>query len=82
MRCSSALVNAHGHDRGTGRRGAHHAPLARSAADACRQRSRAVVTVDGEQRIDRATLRADSPANTRSTISRLARGPNLHLPSV
>ena len=82
MRCSSAALSAHGHDRGTGRRGAHHAPLARSASVACCQRSRAVVTVDGEQRIERATSRADSPASTRSTISRFARGPNLHLPSV
>jgi hypothetical protein len=82
MRCSSAPVSAHGHDRGIGRRGTHHAPLARSAADARCQRSRAVVTVLGEQRIEPATRRADSPANTRSTISRLARGPNLHLPSV
>jgi hypothetical protein len=71
-----------GHVRGTGRRGAHHFPLARSAAGAGFHRSSAVVTVDGEQRIQRATARADSPASTRSTISRLARGPNLHLPSV
>ena len=82
MRCSSTALSAHGHDRGTGRRGAHHAPLARSAVDARRKRSHAVVTVVGEQLIERATWRADSPPTSRVTISRFARGPNLHLPSV
>src|SRR3954452_8578843 len=82
MRCSSAALSAHGHDRGTGRRGAHHAPLTRSPSLASSHRSRAVVTVVGEQPIDRATARAFSPARRRATISRFARGPNRHLPSV
>src|SRR4051794_39257005 len=82
MRCSSTSLSAHGHERGTGRRGAHHAPLARSASPAASQRSRVVVTVVGEHPIERAIARAFSPARTRATISRFARGPNLHLPSV
>src|SRR3954452_11677030 len=82
MRCSSTALRAQGHDRGTGRRGKHHAPLARSTSDAALQRSRVVVTVVGEHPIARAIWRAFSPARRRATISRLARGPNLHLPSV
>src|SRR5205085_12508898 len=80
--CSASASSAHGHDLGTGRRGAHHAPLARSASLAASQRSRAVVTVVGEHPIERAIARACSPASTRATISRFARGPNRHLPSV
>src|SRR3954452_7710916 len=82
MTCSSSRLSAHGHDRGTGRRGTHHAPLARSASLAANQRSRAVVTVVGEHPMRRATWRAFSPASRRATISRFARGPNRHLPSV
>src|SRR3954454_3929358 len=82
MRCSSAALSFHGHDRGTGRRGAHQLPSARSASVAPSHRARVVVTVVGEHPIERATWRAVSPARRRATISRFARGPKRHLPSV
>jgi len=62
IRCSSAADSFRGHDLGTGRRGRHQLSSARCRRSACRQRLRAVVTVVGEQPIDRAIARAVSPA--------------------
>jgi hypothetical protein len=45
---SSSSLSRHGHDLGTGRRGNKHAPLARSAGDASRQRRQIVLTVAGD----------------------------------
>src|SRR3954451_510363 len=73
MRCSSTSLSAHGHERGTGRRGAHHAPLARSASPAASQRSRVVVTVVGEHPIERAPWRAPSRRRERAPPSHASR---------
>ena len=61
---------------------AHTRRRSLSASRPPSHRSLAVVTVVGEQPIERAIARAFSPARRRATISRFARGPNLHLPSI
>jgi hypothetical protein len=62
IRCSSTGLKAHGHDPGTGRRGAKHEKSSRPASSLSFHRCQAVLTVFGEHAIDRPIWRNDSPA--------------------
>ncbi len=78
IRCSCSALSAHGQDLGTGRRGARHSRVARSASLAARQRCHQRCAVAGATTQGRRGGPSLAPSSISRTSARRPASPSLH----